>query len=865
MRILGELLGNVLRAHEGTPLFDLVEEVRAHSKRARLGHEAEGQALRERLAKIPSKDALPLARAFAHFLGLANVAEQHHRARSYLASEPALVRTIRAAVAKGVPGEVIVRALAAQSIELVLTAHPTQVVRRTVRMQHRAIDHALGVRDGLGAHQKDVSKAELGRRVALLWHMDDVRRRKPTPVDEVNGALVLFEQVLWDAIPRHLRQVDAVVRAELGIDLGGCDSPIRFASWVGGDRDGNPNVTAVVTREATLRARWIAARLWQKTLGDLRDELAVVSATESFRQRAHGEREPYRDVLSALMARFAKTERFCDAALEALHAGKSEPDAPEGALFDARDLHEVLDACDASLREVGLGAIADGALLDSRRRARCFGVVLAPLDVRQDSGVHAAVMDAITQAIGAGSYLAWDEARRMEFLRAELASPRHLLPRAPIDRDDVRELFATLAAIRRGGPGAFGAYVISMAKEPSDVLAVLLLQREAGIAPMRRVVPLFETLDDLDRAPRVVGELLAEPAFLEHCAGRIEIMVGYSDSAKDAGRMGSSWAIHRALEHVSQIVRARGLEPVFFHGRGGTVGRGGAPIRDSMLSMPRGTLRGDVRVTVQGESIDSTLGLETIAVQSLDLYVASVLEAVVLPPPAVDPAWRAEMDRLAAGATRAYRSVVHDDPDFVPYFRAVTPERELGLIHAGSRPARRKATDDVASLRAIPWVFAWNQVRLMIPSWLGVGDAVAEALSDPTRSETLTTMSREWPFFRSLLSLVSMSIAKGDVAVAHLYEQQLVPSELRALGEQLRERFDATSTALAHVGGHSELLEDDPLLQSSIAARNPYVDPLNILQAELLRRVRAGDEDPVLVEALLVTVNGIAAGLRNTG
>jgi phosphoenolpyruvate carboxylase len=441
----------------------------------------------------------------------------------------------------------------------------------------------------------------------------------------------------------------------------------------------------------------------------------------------------------------------------------------------------------------------------------------------------------------------------------------------------VVELFDTLRAIRDGGPGAFGAYVISMARSASDVLLVELLQREAGIDPPLRVVPLFETLADLRAAEGVVRALLADADFVRRLPSsegvpRFEIMVGYSDSTKDAGRLGSAWAIHGAIEAIARVATEARVEPIFFHGRGGTVGRGGAPIRDSMLSLPAGTLRGSVRVTVQGEAIESTLGLEPIALESLDRYVAAVLESELVPPPPPLDAWRAEMDRLAASATATYRAVVHDTAGeasrFVPYFRAVTPERELGMIHAGSRPARRVESDDVASLRAIPWVFAWNQARLMLPSWLGVGDAFVEALADPERLERVTAMGKEWPFFRSLVGLVSMSLAKGDPAISQLYEAVLVPPDLAPIGEALRSRFAATERAVLAVVGSEALLESDPSLQTSIALRNPYIDPLNILQAELLRRMRAdapAPSDVAVIEAFLVTVNGIAAGLRNTG
>lgn len=865
VRLLGELLGHVLKAHEGSELYDLVEDVRALAKRARLGHRADRDALIARLAAMPSSSALPLARAFAHFLALANVAEQHHRARSYAAGEPALAACVRRARDGGMDAAAITALLETLHIELVLTAHPTQVVRRTVRMQHRAIHDTLSRRDRATGKAREPLHTELARHVALLWHTDEVRRRKPTVSDEVRGALVLFEQVLWDAVPRHLRAVDDVLMTEIGRRLPDEAVPVRFGSWVGGDRDGNPLVTSTVTREATLRARWTAARLWQRTLDALRDELAVVAANDEVRREANGEREPYRALLSAWIDRLARTERWCEAAINAVVGETREPRPPDDLALDASELIRTLDALDASLRAVNLAVVADGPLLDARRRARCFGLTLAPLDVRQDAGVHAGVLDAITTALGLGSYLAWDERERMTFLRRELASPRPLLPRDPIDHEPTRELMATLDVVRRGGPGAFGAYVISMAKAPSDVLAVMLLQREARIARPLRVVPLFETLEDLEHARDATEALLQEEAFLAHAGSHVEIMVGYSDSTKDAGRVGSAWAIHRALEGVTAVVRARGKEPVFFHGRGGTVGRGGAPIRDSILSLPAGTVRDRVRVTVQGETIDSTLGLESTAVLSLDLYLASVFEAASCGVSPAEPAWRSEMDRLAADATTAYRSVVHGDPRFVPYFRAVTPERELALIHAGSRPARRQQKDDIASLRAIPWVFAWNQVRFMIPASLGLGEALEPALSDPVRSKRITTMARQWPFFRSLTGLISMALAKCDPGVLSLYEQQLVSEDLRPVGEDLRKRFAGTMSTLLRVVDQSELLANEPFLQSSIALRNPYIDPLNILQAELLRRMRGGDEDPTVREALLVTINGVAAALRNTG
>jgi phosphoenolpyruvate carboxylase len=480
-------------------------------------------------------------------------------------------------------------------------------------------------------------------------------------------------------------------------------------------------------------------------------------------------------------------------------------------------------------------------------------------------------MDAITRWLGVGSYAEWDEAERVRWLVAELEGNRPLFRRSEIDEPDLHRALDAWDAVAEQPPGSFGAFVVSMAEAPSDVLAVELLQREAdlvrGDQDLRLpVAPLFETLDDLAGAGQAISDLLDIPWYRDRCGGEQQVMLGYSDSAKDAGRLAAAWALYRAQEDLVEATRSRGVRLTLFHGRGGTVSRGGGPAWEAIAALPPGAVDGRLRVTEQGEMIDAKFGHPTIAVRNLELYTTACLEQSLLSPPAATPRWRELMDRLAQTSAQAWRTT-WGDPLFVPYFRAATPEAELAGLNIGSRPARRQQGGGLESLRAIPWVFAWTQTRLLLPGWLGCGDALAEALGSEDRDDLLE-MAQGWQFFRSTLALVEMVLAKALPDVAAHYDALLAPPELKPLGADLRDRFAVTRQALLEVLGATELLADNPVLQRSIRVRNPYVDPLNVLQAELLRRLRQSEDaqlDDALQEALLITVNGIAAGMRNTG
>jgi phosphoenolpyruvate carboxylase len=582
-------------------------------------------------------------------------------------------------------------------------------------------------------------------------------------------------------------------------------------------------------------------------------------ASDALRAQAGDTAEPYRAVLKKLRERLRATRNWAHASL-----AQSQP-ASDEVLDNNRELFEPLHLCFQSLHECGMGVIADGPLLDCLRRAVTFGLFLVRLDVRQDSTRHSSAMSEITDYLGLGRYADWDEEARIAFLLRELANRRPLLPGHFKPSAETAEVLATCREIAAAPGASLGSYVISMAGAASDVLAVQLLLKEAGVLRPMRVVPLFETLADLDNAGPVIERLLHLPGYRSRLQGPQEVMIGYSDSAKDAGTTAAAWAQYRAQETLVRICREQQVELLLFHGRGGTVGRGGGPAHAAILSQPPGSVAGRFRTTEQGEMIRFKFGLPAIAEQNLNLYLAAVLEATLLPPPMPEPAWRSLMDQMAADGVNAYRAVVRENPQFVEYFRQSTPEQELGRLPLGSRPAKRRQ-GGIESLRAIPWIFGWTQTRLMLPAWLGWEAALKNALARG-EGEMLATMREQWPFFRTRIDMLEMVLAKADMDIAKLYDQRLVSDDLKPLGEQLRDLLSQACEVVLGLTGQPLLLAHSPETLEFISLRNTYLDPLHQLQAELLARSREREAalDSPLEQALLVTVAGIAAGLRNTG
>ncbi len=870
VRLLGELLGETLKAHDGEGLYQTVERVRALAKSGRAGNDADFRLLADDLSRMPLDDALPVARAFAHFLNLANVAEQHHRirrrreyqhdrnARPQRAScEDGFARLVE----EGISPERLHDAVCALRIELVLTAHPTEVARRTLVQKYNRIARALarGDRPDLTAPEREELVNELRREIATAWETSEVREQRPTPLDEVRSGLIVFEQSLWDALPRYLRAVDRALLRVTGRPLPIDASPVRFGSWIGGDRDGNPSVTPQVTRRACLLSRWVAANLYLEEVDALRDELSLTSASADLRAKARDAKEPYRAALRRVRARLLATRQWIEGSLDA------DADLPpgDGVYIDVDDFLAPLALCYRSLHETGHALIASGRLTDILRRASTFGLTLARLDVRQDSERHTEALSAITSALGVGSYAEWDEPARIDFLVRELAGRRPLVPRDLDTTPAVRDVLDTFRMIARTPAGSLGAYVITMTRRASDVLAVELLQKDARVPAPLRVVPLFETSRDLEQAGAVLDALLQIPWYRDRINGRQEVMIGYSDSAKDVGRLAAGWDLYKAQEAVVGSCARQQVAVTLFHGRGGSVGRGGGPTHLAIKSQPPGSIDGTIRVTEQGEMLQALFGLPDIAVRTMEVYTTGMLEAWLTPAPPALGEWRACMDRLASDARAAYRRIVHETPEFLEYFRTATPEREIGELNIGSRPARRGGDPGVASLRAIPWQFAWTQTRLMLGAWLGVEDALDRAVTRGER-ERLAEMYREWPHFQSAIGLIEMVLAKADGRIAAEYDRRLVPGRLQSIGVELRERLARAIRGVLDVAGHGELLESSPVIRRSIDVRNPYVDPLNLVQVELLRRMREED-DPRARSAFKMTVNGIAAGLRNTG
>ena len=874
VRLLGGLLGDTLRAREGDAFFERVEEVRAIAKRAHEGERGQFDRLADLLRGLPLASAVPVARAFAHFLTLANIAEQHHRVRRRREYARAPERqpqpgsceeTFPRLLASGVEPSALAAAVAALRIELVLTAHPTEIARRTSMQAQRRIADTLAVRDrtDLTTAERDGAIETLRREIAIVWQTDEGRNRPVTPLDEVRAGLVVFEQSLWDALPQYLRMLDRALGASTGEALALDAAPMTFGSWIGGDRDGNPTVTPEVTRQATWLARWMAAHLYLGEVIALRRELSLASASEELRARVPDAPEPYRALLRGVVARLEATREHARAQLEAPPAPIGDGPAP---LVAVSELAAPLRLCHRSLVETHNEVIAAGRLTDILRRVAAFGLTLARLDIRQESSRHAEAVSWIARQRGLGPYADAAEEQRVAIALRALEDGIAPLTDREIEAapDAVRDVLETCRTIAALDAESLGAYVITMARRASDVLAVELLQRLAGVQRPIRVVPLFETADDLQAAGDVLDALLNLPWYRDRIGGRVEVMVGYSDSAKDAGRFAAAWALYGAQEQIVAACRRRGVAVTLFHGRGGSIGRGGGPTYLAIQSQPPGSIDGTLRVTEQGEMIQAKFGLIDIATRTLEVYTTATLDAVLMPAADPDRAWRETMDRLFEESRRAYRAVVHEDPRFLEYFRTATPEPELRAINIGSRPARRSAGGGVAALRAIPWQFAWTQTRLLLASWLGIETALECAHA---RGETaqLHEMYARWPFFRSTLDLMEMVLAKADARIAAEYDRRLTPPDLQPLGEDLRSRLARAAAAVLEVTGHRELVESNRVLRRSIDTRNPYVDPINLVQIELLNRLRQAPDSPELRRAFAITVNGIAAGMRNTG
>ncbi|NNN69494.1 phosphoenolpyruvate carboxylase [Vibrio sp. 3-2(1)] len=864
--MLGRLLGNTIQDAHGDVILEKVETIRKLSKSARNGNQADRDSLVEEIKNLPNEQLTPVARAFNQFLNLTNMAEQYHTISRHCEEhvcEPDAINLLFTKLNQNKISKLdAAQAVRDLNIELVLTAHPTEITRRTMINKLVKINECLSKLElsDLSFKERQKTERRLEQLIAQSWHSDVIRKQRPTPLDEAKWGFAVVENSLWQAVPDFLREFDEHLTNYLGEGLPIDARPVHFSSWMGGDRDGNPFVTHKITREVMLLSRWKAADLYLGDINELVSELSMTKCSDALRDLAGiDEHEPYRAILKRLRELLSETLEVLDAKINGQQLARKAP------LQNIAQLWEPLYACYQSLHQCGMGVIADGSLLDTLRRIKAFGVHLVRLDIRQESTRHSDVISELTLYLGIGDYDQWSEQDKIAFLTNELSSKRPLLPRDWQPSEAVQEVIDTCKIVASQPREAFGAYVISMARTASDVLAVHLLLQECGCPYRMDVCPLFETLDDLNNAETVIRQLMGIDLYRGFIQNHQMVMIGYSDSAKDAGVMSAGWAQYSAMEALVNVSEEAGIELTLFHGRGGTIGRGGAPAHAALLSQPPKSLKGGLRVTEQGEMIRFKLGLPEVAVNSFTMYASAILEANLLPPPEPKQDWRDLMQVLSEVSCEAYRHIVRGEPDFVPYFRQATPELELGKLPLGSRPAKRNPNGGVESLRAIPWIFSWSQNRLVLPAWLGAGEAIQFSI-DKGHQALLEEMCREWPFFSTRLGMLEMVYSKCNIEISRYYDERLVDESLRPLGERLRSQLQKDIKAVLNVENNENLMQSDPWGQESIRLRNIYVEPLNMLQAELLYRTRKTETAPAeLEEALMVTIAGIAAGMRNTG
>lgn len=860
VKYLGATLGETIKEELGDEWLEKIEKIRHDGRHSSKGDASSTDALSSTLAGLDNQSLLTIARAFAQFLTLANIAEQEFNiAANKDSSLDIQLNSLRQHIDVKSDKDKVLAAIQNLNIDLVLTAHPTEVNRRTNIYKHQQL--ASQLQKFHNSNISEVEKRQVKKRIADLisqsWHTEEIRSVRPTPVDEARWGFSVIENSLWEAVPDFLRDLDDYLQVNFNTKLPLDAKPVQFSSWMGGDRDGNPFVTSTLTQEVLHRARRRAAHLFKNDLDQLYSELSMNRCNQAIRDQVGDVKEPYRVLLKPLILKLEKTRD-----------GKTKT---KNWISDNCEIQQPLLDCYNSLLDCGMQVIANGALLDCLRRSYCFGMHLLKLDIRQDAQRHADVFSEITQYLGMGDYNQWSEQDKQSFLLRELSSRRPLFPREWMPSEDVKEVLDTCQVISKNGQDGFGIYIISMASEPSDVLAVQLLLQESGVGWAMPVAPLFETLDDLNNSPGVMQKLLSIDWYKQYIKGQQFVMIGYSDSAKDAGSIAAGWAQYSAQEALVGIASEHSIKLTLFHGRGGTIGRGGLPAKAAIHSQPPGSLDGGFRVTEQGETIRFKFGMPQLAKRSLSLYAAAVVEAVLIPPPAPKPQWRDLINIMANKGRDNYRKTVRTDPEFVPYFRVATPEQELGKLPLGSRPAKRNPHGGIESLRAIPWIFAWAQTRLVLPSWLGVMRAIDE-VNQADNQPVVQEMIEQWPFFASRLSMLDMVFQKADPKVSAAYDKRLVPENLVHFGEALREELVQSMQSLLNMTGHEHMMEDDPNARNSMQIRAGYLQPLHYVQIELLDRIRKAqsssfkDNDVAILErAMMVAITGIAVGMRNTG
>jgi phosphoenolpyruvate carboxylase len=906
IHLLGDLLGQTIVEQEGAPLFELVETVRALAKAHRGGDAAAGERLLERVLALPLADARGVVKAFASYFQLVNLAEEQERVRvlhrreqqAYDRGEP-MAETMRAALIElrkqGVQPAELQALLGRLLVMPVFTAHPTEAKRRTVLTKLGRVAETLHAFDFHSPTPDETRAAILSLReeIVSLWQTDDTRTYRPSVLDEVRNGLYYFESTLFDLAPEIERRLgEALEDAYPGTSF---EVPafLKFGSWIGGDRDGNPFVTPAVTEETLREHQALALRLYRRGLERLHGHLstaarqgvddallasierdAAMLPDEARRSAVRYRQQPYRQKMAFVYRKLGATQEASQRPWRADHRPKP------GTYPSASEFLADLVLVQQSLRHHGGERLAEGRLGTLIRQARIFGFHLAALDLRQHAARHTSALAEVFARYGLTErYADLPEDARAELVTREIMGGRPLVPHR-LDfseaTNETLELFRlTRKAHERVGPAAIGTYIVSMTRGPSDLLAVLLMARDAGVSDGLDVVPLFETVADLHAAPATLERLFQNPIYARHLqarGGRQTVMIGYSDSNKDGGYLTANWELHLAQRSIASVCQGHGIGLTLFHGRGGSVGRGGGPTNRAILAQPPESVGGRLRLTEQGEAITNRYANPRLARRHIEQLVHAVLLTSGKRPiksPSRGGVWEQTLQELSPLAERAYRSLVYETPALGRYLRTATPLDQIERLNIGSRPSRRGGTGDVTELRAIPWVFAWTQSRVTLPGWFGFGSAVeAWAQGDTSRLEILATMYRDWPFFRTMIDNSQVSMRKADMLIAGVYASLAEAADRDTVFNRIREEFARTEAAICRLTAQRDLLDDAPWLQRSIRRRNPYIDPMNYIQVALLRRLRSGHapaETEALRDAVLLSVNGIAAGLRNTG
>ncbi len=875
VRYLGLILGKVIKDQEGEKFFNLVEKIRKLSKtnKSNLKSDNSKRKISKVLFKLNPETTFKITRAFTHFMNLLNLAELVDASRSLNEYENKKVSNSKNIFIeeifeklfnnKKIPNNKIYNFAKNLNIGIVLTAHPTEVKRRTLIQKYHSITEILEQRDlfkNFPSKQIYLDK-RLYNELTIIWNTDDLKRTKPSPFDEARWGLAIIEDSLWDTIPKVYRRLNTIFLKNMDKGLPKNFNPIEFGSWMGGDRDGNPNVTAKVTKEVVLLSRWEAAKLYEKSLTKIIRSYSMKKCSKKITKVVGKSFEPYRVYLRPLRDKMRKTHRLIEQHLVngvALDQSKL--------LKNREEILKPLRVVRESLEQNQCENIASGELLDLMRRAKCFGINLARLDIRQESIRHSKLIEELFKRKYNKNYKKLSESEKLNFFKSKLISKKNSINNFHFKNKENKEVWSTFKLLSKEPPECLGAYVISMTSSASDILSVYFLQKEAKISNKLRVVPLFETLDDLINSKNIMEILFSKKWYRNLINNNQEVMIGYSDSSKDAGKICASWNQYKAQEEIVKLSKKYKITTTFFHGRGGSAGRGGGPIQATLRSQPPNSVNGNIRITDQGEVIQQKYGYEPLAKYNLCSYIGAVTEASLNPPPFPKENWRKLIEKMSDISKSSYRKNINQSSEFIKYFKTVTPHIALGKLSIGSRPSKRKKTDNIKSLRAIPWVFAWTQIRLMLPAWLGIAEALRYSYIKKFR-KTLIDMEKNWPFFNSMLDILDMVISKVDPNVSKIYEQYLADKNLKRVGKKLRFQFEQIKRLNKNITP-KEILNNRKKYRTSIIIRNTYSEVLNIIQPIIIKKLKHkkyAKNKKILNDALMTSIAGISAAMKNTG